>query len=413
MTIFPHLEALRDERTKVHASAPVSALLAGDLSVITSTFDRAAKIPKDSIIGLLAVLRCAIFGAVPITKEATEREVFTAICIAVLKEQDEIDNLALLHYTDTEDRNPRLPSWVPNFHSRQRLHLLSPFSRSGRYLYEAGPRLLDTNPERVRFRPGLPNGPPILQIKGRVIDRIIAVIPGHDSGWQHIDFLNAAAHEQDAWEEQCHALVSKHAKGKFSLVDFRPVYEHKPIADLPQSYVATLVAGSAIRGKSRVRSAPTWKTWASYKWRLGEMTKPEYDDFYTRLHENENPGASLSIEEINRGDMHLRGEEKEEYHARMVEVCRGRSFFITAAGRMGLGGTVEIGDGVVLFGGGRTPFIVRELIMKPVKDGEGFQAVPKPPFQLIGETYVHGVMDGEGCTRMSGRKDMDHWITLK
>ena len=61
--------------------------------------------------------------------------------------------------------------------------------------------------------------------------------------------------------------------------------------------------------------------------------------------------------------------------------CMGRRFFTTTKGFMGLAPDIaEVGDKVCLIAGCCTPFIIRP---------EG------PNYALVGESYVHGVMDGE------------------
>ena len=61
--------------------------------------------------------------------------------------------------------------------------------------------------------------------------------------------------------------------------------------------------------------------------------------------------------------------------------CTKRRFFVTAAGHMGLGPRcMQPEDIVVVLRGGRKPFVLRKKV-----DG----------YWLLGEAYVHGVMDGE------------------
>ena len=65
----------------------------------------------------------------------------------------------------------------------------------------------------------------------------------------------------------------------------------------------------------------------------------------------------------------------------MNRACRGRRFFTTTKGFMGLAPAIaQVGDKVGLIAGCCTPFIIRP-------DG--------PNYALVGESYVHGVMDGE------------------
>jgi len=53
-------------------------------------------------------------------------------------------------------------------------------------------------------------------------------------------------------------------------------------------------------------------------------------------------------------------------------------------------GTKE-GDMVCLFMGAQVPFLLR-----PLSTSDGERSNQKPIYQLVGECYVHGMMDGEG-----------------
>ena len=61
--------------------------------------------------------------------------------------------------------------------------------------------------------------------------------------------------------------------------------------------------------------------------------------------------------------------------------CTGKKLFSTTSGHIGLGNvTLEPGDLVCVFLGGRTPFIVRPVDRK---------------YKFVGECYLHGIMQGE------------------
>jgi len=69
--------------------------------------------------------------------------------------------------------------------------------------------------------------------------------------------------------------------------------------------------------------------------------------------------------------------------ASMKRAAMKRRFFVTEKGYMGLGpSSMEEGDIVYVLSGGQVPFIVRPTIL-----AEGLS--------LVGESYVHGIMDGE------------------
>lgn len=72
------------------------------------------------------------------------------------------------------------------------------------------------------------------------------------------------------------------------------------------------------------------------------------------------------------------------YAVSRVTFCMRRRFFITRGSRVGLGpNSMRPGDRVMVFRGGHTPFVIREI------DDE---------YQLVGACYVHGIMDGEAVS---------------
>lgn len=80
-----------------------------------------------------------------------------------------------------------------------------------------------------------------------------------------------------------------------------------------------------------------------------------------------------------------------------VTRCMYRSFLITTKGYLGLGrSSTRPGDIVTVLKGGNVPFVLR-----PCNDGF---------YTLIGESYVHGIMDGD-FVRNSAEKDVrNFWI---
>lgn len=64
-----------------------------------------------------------------------------------------------------------------------------------------------------------------------------------------------------------------------------------------------------------------------------------------------------------------------------------RTFFYTKSGRMGLGPlSLQPGDQVAIFSGGRPAYLLREQ---------------EEYFELVGDGYVHGLMNGEGVPENS------------
>ena len=69
------------------------------------------------------------------------------------------------------------------------------------------------------------------------------------------------------------------------------------------------------------------------------------------------------------------------FNEMVIKACNGRRFFRTKKGYMGLGPKdIRNGDTVSVLRGGQVPFILRKL---------------DETYMLIGESYVHGIMNGE------------------
>jgi hypothetical protein len=76
------------------------------------------------------------------------------------------------------------------------------------------------------------------------------------------------------------------------------------------------------------------------------------------------------------------------YHKAHINATEGRRFFNTKGGFIGLGNEgVKLGDEVAILAGGVTPFILRRDMTT---------AARRDHFSLVGEAYIHGLMDGEG-----------------
>jgi hypothetical protein len=73
------------------------------------------------------------------------------------------------------------------------------------------------------------------------------------------------------------------------------------------------------------------------------------------------------------------------FHDKFVRTCVDRRFFITQKGFMGIGPeAVQDGDKIAILFGGKVPYVLR------MEDGK---------FELIGECFVAGLMEGEAVTK--------------
>jgi len=68
-----------------------------------------------------------------------------------------------------------------------------------------------------------------------------------------------------------------------------------------------------------------------------------------------------------------------------------RCLLKTVDGHFGIGPkAMEAGDEIVVFAGGMTPFVVRKVLQSANEENNGRQT-----YRLIGECYVHGLMEGQ------------------
>ncbi|MCJ1388737.1 hypothetical protein MMC18_001586 [Xylographa bjoerkii] len=102
-----------------------------------------------------------------------------------------------------------------------------------------------------------------------------------------------------------------------------------------------------------------------------------YEAYLDWLHELEN--STTRYWESDRAN---------SFHISYKEACIGRRFFVTNKGYFGIGpAELEEGDQIYVLAGGKHPFALRPSSM------------PQPDtFELVGDCYVHGVMDGEAVS---------------
>ena len=85
-----------------------------------------------------------------------------------------------------------------------------------------------------------------------------------------------------------------------------------------------------------------------------------------------------------------------EIGSHTMDMIQGRKFF--TSGEHGLIGlcpdTARVGDVVCILLGGEVPYVLRPFGGEPVKKAEGNLIIASQHFELVGEAYVHGVMDG-------------------
>lgn len=101
----------------------------------------------------------------------------------------------------------------------------------------------------------------------------------------------------------------------------------------------------------------------------------------------------------------------QRYRDSAAYVCNQRRFFVTKKGFFGLGpGAMQEGDHVAILLGADVPFVIRE-VCEDRKDVETWKKENRPTpmdckFQLIGECYVDGLMQGQATMGVEFVRDI-------
>jgi hypothetical protein len=92
----------------------------------------------------------------------------------------------------------------------------------------------------------------------------------------------------------------------------------------------------------------------------------------------------------------------DSFHLSFLEACIGRRIFVTKKGYFGIGpAELEEGDEIYILAGGKLPLVLRPLP----------KSRPRT-FELVGDCYVHGIMDGEAVSgHGSGRESVEERVS--
>ncbi|GAB1196594.1 hypothetical protein APSETT444_005866 [Aspergillus pseudonomiae] len=258
-----------------------------------------------------------------------------------------------------------LPSWVPNFTAPLiTTRLWSPRFRAGVYPDSSAAILPHDDPQTLR-------------LNGAFHDEIVSVEP-------QIGTLTATSFRPPNWlglissmdktylptgQNRVEALWRTLMTNKLSSTSDDPVHNarssfrffmQKALWSLThQSDEETITNLKLVRETDENNTLPTWEEIQQY-------------------------GAKDEVGEP-RGMVRI---DDHDFDQTFVHFYRGRLLYRTKRGYIGLGPwSVQAGDEVWVIAGARTPFVLRKSLINNSSDTERRS--------LIGETYVHGIMDGE------------------
>lgn len=297
-----------------------------------------------------------------------------------------------------------LPSWVPDY----TMHLVTsilchPPMKNLLTLYSAAA----SRPLIYRYYPQSPN---ILGLSVYAVDRIAKVAENEMSG----DWIQA--HLED-WAE----MVDINNQDTPLAARCRSQYPYSP-SPIVETFWRTLVGNTAFQPPE----VPVPSSWARYFASLVRETreelhvlgdfkhKPEYSRVFFEGKSGrrsewpaKTPALDALIEALPEpatSEVYGRTPRGSSYFfGSMHHVSWQRRLFITETGYLGLGPqSSRPGDIVALFSGGRMPFIIRPPEESTDHLGDQYCT-------MLGDSYVHGIMDGElmSITQDEDWQDLD------
>jgi hypothetical protein len=137
-------------------------------------------------------------------------------------------------------------------------------------------------------------------------------------------------------------------------------------------------------------------------WRtlVNDMLEPEDLTTLRRCQTEDYKTYRTWVEELGDSDTpYWKSRHVQNYHSGFREACLGRRFFVTKKGYFGVGpAELEEGDEIYILAGGKVP-----LVLRPLPESQ------PNTFELVGDCYVHGVMDGEAVTERTQRSGQSPW----
>ncbi|KAF5557526.1 het-6-heterokaryon incompatibility [Fusarium mexicanum] len=337
-----------------------------DLLLASTRRFKATK-PVDKIFALINLAESGRKEALPPALRPDYRksvvEVFRDVTLHLIR-QGSLDILSGVE--DVKFRQiQQLPSWVPDYSVHQVASILCMPPRPGWFTLYAAAVGRDV---RVQHSPSNPN---ILTLSAYRVDAISKIGP--------------------AAEESIYGTLEKWA----SMVDFSapyPIINGKSVS-MTDAFWRTLVGNIGFGASSYPVSQDWLYKFTAFalqaRWELQQQVSISSD---TQRVAVESPSLTPGIDSIldllkddDQMDHQMEeavDEDADLYQSTMHHISWYRRLFLTEGGYLGVAHpSCQPGDEVVLFSGGRVPFVVRRGSAECKS--------------IVGEAYVHGIMDGE------------------
>ncbi|OJD35303.1 heterokaryon incompatibility protein [Diplodia corticola] len=385
------MHMLGEERTHYHSFQQTPSLF----GLLSRTRNAQASDPRDKVYGLLGV--CTATGIqVSYDPANTVAAVYHAATLACLGAGREYlpPILSCVDHSPQQQRHADLPSWVPDWSLPRQTSPLG-LSTSSNAIYRAGGRSPTPHP---LFSLVTPTAKPALRLPGKIFHPITALTPPCDNpDISAISPSTANAHFLP-WIALALAHCHPYPAPPPSSSGTTPTTPTSTFT----AFHTTLVAGSTSpsSGQTLHTRAPAAAFAETFSLLLDATTgrSPTFPD-QTYSARQRRPLGKGRLELA-----HLRGERApgktcREAAAAVRRAVRGRRLAALGEGEGWMGlcpGGARVGDRVVVVEGVGVPFVVREVEGEEgEEEEEGGEGRGERRWRLVGECYVHGIMDGE------------------
>ena len=358
-----------------------------------------ATVPHDMVYGMLGLLerQCPPDFELPIRAdyEQSPRDLYMSTSFYFIKHTASLAALSLIG-DPKEGLAPDLPSWVLDFSSPQRTGCLSMSQIEGRPLTACG--ICVGSPESRKLSGAT------LELEGAYFDEVTEVT---SDGWTFDPILAGL----QSLEESLHMVgkTTTYSKPPINLLAEVLLCGVETL-DAPPGFLKTLGTNNEEDGQASTSkdSALFFRGWArktvimsdqlgvSYKSVLEAMQTLEKQDllsagtlFSTEVQETINAVKNIGIQPDDQESLRVINTMlllSDTFCLQAIKNILTKKLYRTSKGYVGFGKSkMEVGDQVWMLCGGRTPFILRP-------------ALEDERYTLIGETYLHGFMQGEMIT---------------
>ncbi|KAK2684705.1 hypothetical protein QWA68_016409 [Fusarium oxysporum] len=332
--------------------------------------DTQATVHRDRVFALLGLAvdadRLGIQPNYDFSKGSTER-ILTQTARALIEKSGRVDTLCYSQLPKVPDL-AGLPSWVPDWRSNLRPSFYTVNERADKHLFAAAGQNSVVEPILAPK-----DDLNVVGLRGYMVDLIEKVTEGGawmDLSWDHVRYLGFFAQVDELW--QCSMNKTYPIHGELTYRRKEEARWRVPIGDVYWT----------VEGDSR-RATPDVATYHDQCLK----NLQHFDEMSRRTSAGEDGWAEWE-EQSKRGQIG-------QCYRNSMKLMQEKRPFLTQMGYLGMGPAEgQPGDVVVIFCGGRIPFVLR-----PLDQLGRSQRGEHSLFSFVGEAYCDGVMDGEVTTR--------------